>query len=312
MNFSKGVEKMDDLEFDVKCWNNHMGFWLIEQKFFKGIVDALRGGYFKKPDTSKPFFSQIAVSSNQQRKPYFLTSSGVAIIPLYGPMSKNGSAKFGEANTTKIRALVREAARDGDVKAILLEVDSPGGSVSGVQELAKDVFNARQNKKVYAQISDCGASAAYWVASQAHKVYANQNAFVGSIGTIMVLEDNSKKLDLEGVAVHVITTGKYKAAGLSGVGIDEESLQYFSKFAEQLTESFVESIKPVRPKLNLEEVLSGKCYLGNEAKSLGLIDKVQTFDETLFEIEQTLLPKQNNRIKAQNDLRLADCELDLI
>src|SRR5690606_31819803 len=129
-----------------------------------------------------------------------------------GAMTKQGSS-FGGASTVRTRRAIRSAAADKSVSAIMLLIDSPGGSVSGTSDLADDVANAKKKKPVYAYIEDTCCSAAYWVASQCSAIYANPTAIVGSIGTYMVVADYSRMAENAGVKVHCISTGKYKGAG---------------------------------------------------------------------------------------------------
>ena len=116
----------------------------------------------------------------------------------------------------------RPRRTDADVRAFtLLHIDSPGGHVAGTKELADDVAAVDQSKPVHAYLEDAGASAAYWIASQARSVTANAMAMVGSLGTFTVLYDLSKAAAMEGVQVRIVSTGERKGAAAPGTPVTD-------------------------------------------------------------------------------------------
>jgi ClpP class serine protease len=150
----------------------------------------------------------------------------VAVVRVERTLMKQRPS-LGGTSSVDIRRNVRQAAANPDVSAILLAIDSPGGTVAGTDDLARDVKAARRSKPVWAFIEDLGASAAYWVASQADAVYANSpTALVGSIGTVMTVYDESKAAESVGVRPLVFSTGPLKATGEPGVPVTEEQAGY--------------------------------------------------------------------------------------
>ena len=173
---------------------------------------------------------------------YFVTSEGVGILPLHGPSMKARS-KYGGYSTVDARRQLRAMAADERVGAILLHIDSPGGHVAGTKELADDVAAVGQTKPVHAYIEDTGASAAYWVASQARTVAANAMAMVGSLGTFTVLYDLSRMAEMEGVQVHVVSTGERKGAAVPGTPVTDGDLAE----AQRLVDGFDALLPGGRP-----------------------------------------------------------------
>jgi len=221
-------------------------------------------------------------------KPYQF-QDGVAILSLTGPMTKRPQSWGSGTSTVQLRRQVRQAAGDPDVKSIALVVDSPGGQLSGTAELAADVAAARKRKPVTAYIEDLGASAAYWVASQAEAIYANEMAFVGSIGTYLVVEDWSQAAENAGVKVHVVKAGEFKGAGYPGTPITEGQLADWQRQVDQANEIFMQSVAAGRgwSAAKVRQIADGRCHVSRDALGLGLIDGIKSFDRVLADLQQS-------------------------
>lgn len=208
---------------------------------------------------------------------------GVAILSLTGPMTKSPTSLEMGTSTIHLRRQIRAALSDPAVHCILLRVDSPGGAVSGVNDLAEDVAIANGRKPVVAYLEDCCCSAAYWAASQAGKVYANPTSIVGSIGAYLVLEDCSRMYENAGIEVHVVRTGEFKGAAVPGTAITSEQLAGFQKTLDSLSAFFVAAVARGRglELSQVQELADGSVFVGAEAVDRGLVDGIATFDEVL-------------------------------
>jgi signal peptide peptidase SppA len=207
---------------------------------------------------------------------------GVATIRLEGTLMKQRASMSRSTSTLQARRQIRSAVNNPDVGSILLSIESPGGTAAGTLELAQDVAEAAKKKPVYAFIEDLGASAAYWVASQATKIFANPTAIVGSIGTYGVVHDLSAMAAKEGVKVHVIRAGEMKGAGTPGTEITAEQLAEQQRIVNELNEFFIKGVAAGRH-LSLDEaraLADGRVYVGHAAIGQRLIDGVQTSDQT--------------------------------
>lgn len=262
------------------CWSNHLGLWCIEPIWFEQAVEAYRAGMWP-PKTSTD--EELAALAREAR-PYQLADK-VAIIPLMGPMTKGGSFKFSGASTLHTQRAVRQALRDEDVSSILLHIDSPGGHVAGVQALADEVYSARQFKPVLAHIDDLGASAALWVGSQASRITANPTAEIGSIGTVLTLTDSSERMQRLGIKVRVISTGAYKGVGVPGAPVSDEALAYLKGRVDALNQHFLGALQRGRnlSRSQLDLVSDGRVHLADTARTLGLIDHIQSLDQAIEE-----------------------------
>ena len=194
-----------------------------------------------------------------------------------------GFSKFADTDTIRVRRAVRAATRDSDVRGILLHVDSPGGLVDGTADLASDVRTAAAAKPVHAFAEDLMASAAYWVGSQADRVSATPTSFIGSIGVVAVVDDFSKKFEMEGVETHVVATGDYKGAFVAGAPIPEEHLEQLQSEVDDIHAHFVAAVKKGRgkPISDVREVADGRVHIAAKALDLGLIDAVESGDEAV-------------------------------
>lgn len=252
------------------------GLWCYEPSRFTALWDYLRGIDMR---AALPQPTPITQRVEGRGK------SQVAVIQAVGTLTK-GQSWFG-TSTMRLRQEIQSAARDPQVSAILLCVDSPGGSVAGTADLAAEVKAARKQKPVWAQISDLGASAAYWVASQAGAVFANNpTALVGSIGTMQTVVDYSGAAEKAGIKVMTFTSGPLKAAGHPGTPVTDEQAAYFQKLVDAAQVSFDAAVQSGRRLGDgkLAKVRTGEVFLANEAQALGLIDGVQPIEQTLKEL----------------------------
>lgn len=218
------------------------------------------------------------------------TGKTIAVVRVLGTLMKQQTSMSEGSSTIQIRRELRQAAADPDVSAILLAIDSPGGTVAGTDDLAADVRAARKSKPVWAFIDDLGASAAYWIASQAEKVFANSDtALVGSIGTLMVVYDLSAAAEKEGIKTFVFQTGSLKGTGVPGSVITEEQATYFQSLVNSAQESFDVAVRKGRglSEKQLVGVRSGAVFSAGEALDRKLIDGIRSFDQTMNELSRS-------------------------
>lgn len=218
---------------------------------------------------------------------------GIAIIDVAGPLTKAKTLYqhvFGGCTMPELAEQVRRAAADNAASAIVLRIDSPGGTVAGVSDLADAVFEARKFKRIVAYISDMAASCAYYVASQADEIYSDRDAIVGGIGVYLVVPDYSRMMDDVGIKVHVIKAGENKGAGVPGAPVTDEHLAEFQREVNELNETFVDAVARGRAwsVADVEKLNDGRVHVGRHALSLGLVDGIATFEETIARLASGL------------------------
>ena len=218
--------------------------------------------------------------SGGAEKPGSISRDSIAVIPVSGILSKEGVFSFWSGRKLAqgyrdIKAMVQAASEDKGVKAIVLKIDSPGGSVDGCKELADFISATGREKPVYAFADGQATSAAYWIASTAKHIAAPETATLGSIGVRTLHADWSAWNEKAGIKYTHITAGDFKAAGNEDSPLDEESLNYIQSQLESLWNIFTRDVAQNR---NLEQQSvkdqQAKVYLAEEAKTLGLIDAI--------------------------------------
>jgi signal peptide peptidase SppA len=264
-----------------KCASQHFGAWAIEPKWFKAAIDAVRAGTWK-PEPAADYGDD----DEGDDEPGYKVVNGVAIICIDGQMSKRGSS-FGGCSTVETRKAVRAAADDWMVRSIILHICSPGGTVSGTSDLADDVLAARGKKPVFAYIADMGCSAAYWVASQCERIYANTTAVVGSIGTYTVLEDDTGFSEQMGIKYRVVSTGEYKGLGADGA-VTDKLVADVQREVDELNAPFLAAVTNGRAGkiADVPAIADGRAHVGEQARQLGLIDEIASLDAAIEAISQ--------------------------
>ena len=231
----------------------------------------------------------------------------VAIVSLRGPMIKNAGflARWGFAGTKETQRAIEHSVVDEDVNTIILNVDSPGGSVDGLAELADAIRLARKSKTVLAQVSGMAASAAYYVASQAETIYAGRMDLIGSIGTRMLIYDYFEMFREAGVKAIAIDTGEHKSAGAVGTELTEEQIAEFQRIVDGFFADFISAVRTGRglPKKAVNSVADGRVFFAAESIELGLIDAIQPIEKTLAQAEK---PRRARTSRLRNETKIRE------
>jgi len=223
---------------------------------------------------------------------------------------------------TSAESFVRQfngAVRDEGVKAIVLDVDSPGGAVSGCAEAAEAVFGARGKKPIIAHVNATAASAAYWIASAADEVVLVPSGWVGSIGVIGMRDDFTKAMDIAGIKRTLIYAGKFKADGHPTEPLTEEEVARVQAHVDRRYDAFVGAVAKHRS-VKADQVRNGfgqgEMVDAEPALAEGMIDRIGTLEETLQRFgASSALPSAANRGRSmasrRNQAALAAAQADL-
>ncbi|NDD52887.1 hypothetical protein EBZ39_03235 [bacterium] len=205
--------------------------------------------------------------------PLLSVQNGVGIVAIEGTMMRRPDPLaqwlFGATDTEEIAAAVSEAAERDDVRSILLDIDSPGGTVNGVPELADAVREASGQKFVHAWTAGRMASAAYWVASQADAIYAAPSAKVGSIGVIVPFLDRSGEMAKKGLKMEVFASGKFKGVGMPGTSLTDEQRELIQGEVQELFEDFRAAVLSRGRNIPVE-AMEGQTFSARTAQKYGL------------------------------------------
>jgi len=239
------------------------------------------------PDIVAAIQAQNAVSAARQQNLATAGAGSVAVIPIYGIINQRYSGDFSGPSGTSIQNLTqqfRQAVNDPNVKAIVFDIDSPGGSVSGVDEFAVEVFQARGKKKISAVSNTLCASAAYYIGSQASEFCVSPSSLTGSIGVYSAHEDDSVALENLGVKVSLISAGKYKVEGNNFEPLSDEARTAMQAMVDDYYGMFVSAVARGRG-VKVSAVKSGfgegRVLTAKDAVASGMADKVATLDEVL-------------------------------
>lgn len=209
---------------------------------------------------------------------------GVAIIPIKGVISKEISdmeRMSGAVDLEDTEAMLSEALVRDDVQAIVLRINSPGGTISGVPEMADLIAQATQKKAVVAFADGLMASAAYWLACGASAIYAGKSSEVGSIGVYIAMLDESKAYEMAGEKRELIKSSDtpYKAAGYPGTSLTPDQRKQLQEQVDYLFGQFSSAITASRAVSS--DAMQGQTFFGDQAVSVGLVDSVSTIAQAI-------------------------------
>jgi capsid assembly protease len=215
----------------------------------------------------------------------------VAVIPIYGTLMQRAGMmerSSGATSTEDVSAALREAQANPDVNSIILDVDSPGGTVDGTFELAAEIRGQRQSaggaKPIVAVANTMAASAAYLISSAADEIVVSPSGQVGSIGVIMPHLDQSGADATKGVKTTLISAGKYKTEGNPFEPLTDEARAemqskvdaYYGMMLTDIARGRGTTVDAVR-----SDYGQGRMLLAKQAQAAGMADRVDTLDATI-------------------------------
>lgn len=200
----------------------------------------------------------------------------------------------------QIQKDLKDAVDDSSIKAILIRVNSPGGTPAASQEIYAEVKKAAKKKPVIASISDVGASGAYYAIAPSKHIVANPASMVGSIGVFMEIPIYKDLLNKLGVKFEIIKAGKYKALGDPSKDLTAEEKEILQKQVKIIYDQFVNDVAAARAKKitkkEVEDLATGLAFPGSEAKDLKLVDKLGDFRDAV------MLAAKEGKIKGEPEL----------
>jgi signal peptide peptidase SppA len=266
--------------------------WALTRPALSQLVDALT-----HPEAA------IAVVAGPPTQSYVV--GPVAVIPIRGVIDHHSSwlmQYFGGCSIDQLRADLRQALADPAVTSIVLDIDSPGGNVAGVTELAAEIRAARGQKRIVAVANTMACSAAYWIASQATEVVVTPSGQAGSVGVYAVHMDYSRALEEAGVTVTIISSADHKTDGNEYEPLSDDAKADIQKAVDAFDRQFTgdvakgRNITAAAVKANYGE---GRSLLATDALAAGLVDSIETLENTVRRVA-----------RAQGSTRSAGAEID--
>jgi len=220
----------------------------------------------------------------------------IAVVPVYGVITQRGDMfdelfGGGSVSTERLTRLIKQLAADDSVGAVVLNIDSPGGTVGGLKELSDVIHGMRATKRVVSVSNSLAASAAYWIGSAASEFVATPEGETGSIGVWTAHVDVSAMLERIGYKVSLVSAGKYKTEGHPYGPLSEEARAHLQAQVDEYYDMFVRAVARNRG-ASLTAVREGygegRVLTAKEAVKANLVDRVATLDQVIGELQQKL------------------------
>ena len=234
------------------------------------------------------FLSLFILSSIISSISYSLTPK-IAIVPIDGIISTQASNSLLEEyiSSRDIATTLYELKDDSSVKAVLLDINSPGGSPVASEEISKAIEAVKEEKPVYALINDVGASGAFWIAVSADKIYASSMSTVGSIGVTSAGLGFEEFIKQYNITYRRQTSGEYKDMGTPYREPTNEENEMIQELLDEIHIKFIEHVATSR-NLSVDFVkpyAEGQVFLGSKAKELGFIDEIGYYEDVIAELK---------------------------
>lgn len=251
-------------------------YWAIQPEKMRAIVEFLS----IKAAGDDIEFSAAARAEGTR-------SGGVAIIPVRGTIVQRAnmlSEISGATSTEQIGGAVRAAVNDPDISSIILDIDSPGGSVYGVQELADEIYSLRGQKPIVAAANPLAASAAYWIASAADEITVTPSGEVGSVGVLAMHVDQSELNEKAGIKPTFVFAGDNKVEGNPHQPLSDDSLAFMQSRVNDYYQAFVGAVarnRGVSVDVVEDSFGQGRTFGAGQSQSVRMVDKIETLAETI-------------------------------
>lgn len=244
---------------------------------------ALLHSAFKGEISTADFRAAVGLKAALQR-PTLDIQNGIACIAINGTIvrgEEEDDELWGLCSVESIRRQTLAAMNDDAVNCIAYMVDSPGGTVRGINELSAVMRQARAAKPCGAYTNGMMCSAAYWLGAQTDLIQCSDDALLGSIGVYSVMYDRSKQAEMDGIKVNVIKAGAMKGAGTPGTPITDEQIGEAQKLVDKFYGMFVSALQMGR-KFSADDatkLADGRVYMGSDAVSAKLADNTGSIDD---------------------------------
>ncbi|MDA3792989.1 MAG: signal peptide peptidase SppA [Elusimicrobia bacterium] len=203
----------------------------------------------------------------------------IGVVDINGPIySSSQSGGFGmRYGVSNILQILREFKDKSSIKGVIIRINSPGGTVGAVQEIAEEIKRVKAaGKPVVASVADISASGGYYIASVCDKIIVNPGSIVGSIGVIFTTAELSELFNKVGINMEVIKSGPYKDVGSAHRPLKEEEKKFLQEVVDDTYNQFITEVSEGRG-MDIEkvkELAKGQIYSGRQAKTLNLVDEL--------------------------------------
>jgi signal peptide peptidase SppA len=287
--------------------------WAIQREKLGVLADIL----VARAEGEKLFSTEFAAAVTEARAKEIAETDGkVAVIPIYGVLADKMdafSAMSGGTSYAGIKGALYKALANDDVKAVVLDIDSPGGSVPGTEELSNEIRAVRGGEKpIIAQVNKLAASAAYWIAASADEIVVSPSGRAGSIGVYAAHDDISAALEKRGIKRTYISAGKHKVEGNETEPLGKDTLAHIQDSINHSYARFVAAVAEGRGTTvgKVEDGFGqGRVFYASALMDRGMADSVATLEQTLERFGADTQPAYVRRVKAANQAKAEAAEL---
>jgi protease-4 len=211
-------------------------------------------------------------------------SDKISVLRVAGTIASEAPVPLGAATASPetLRNQLRQAAKDRRVRAVVLEVDSPGGGVVPTDQMHESIqdFKEETGKPVVVSMGTTAASGGYYIATAADRIFANENTLTGSLGVIFSYLNFTEAAEEYGIEQEVVKSGPFKDIGSPTREPTEEELEILQAYVDEGYDQFVQVIVEGRdlPEEEVRELADGRVYSGQQAETLGLVDELGDLD----------------------------------
>ncbi|WP_315789575.1 signal peptide peptidase SppA [Fischerella sp. JS2] len=274
---------------------DNQAFLQAEQAKSNGLVDKL--GYFDQvvadlkqltdSDKDDKTFRQISLSEYAQVSGKSLgternSKNKIAVVYAEGDIV-DGQGSEGEIGGDSFARIFRKLRQDKDVKAIVLRINSPGGSATAAEVMQREVRLTREKKPVVVSMGDVAASGGYWIASDSNRIFAEPNTITGSIGVFGLLFNAQELANNNGITWDTVKTGRYADSQTISRPKTAEELAIYQRSVNKIYNIFLGKVAQGRkiPETKVAEIAQGRVWSGTAAKSIGLVDEIGGLDAAI-------------------------------
>lgn len=243
-------------------------------------------------------------------------SGQVHVLQLYGTLMPRGgmlARMSGAGSLSEFQKAFQRAANDPTAQAIVIEIDSPGGMVDLVPETATMIYAARRaDRPIVAHANTMAASGAYWIAAACDEIVVTPSGMVGSIGAYTMHQDLTAAMEQRGIKRTIIRAGSRKIEGNPYEPLNDEARAALQTRIDQTYDMFTSDIARFRgvpvatvrgdPETDEQHMGGGRVYHGQDAVRLGMVDRVETFSDTLMRVASSRRNRRTSTARARLSL----------
>jgi protease-4 len=210
------------------------------------------------------------------------SSNKIAVLYADGEIV-DGQGSLQQVGGDSFSKKIRQVRQDEDVKAVVLRINSPGGSVTGSEKIQREVFLTHQKKPVIVSMGNYAASGGYWIATGTNHIFAAPNTITGSIGVFGLRLNVQKLANDNGVTWDTVKTNQYADSNTISRPKTPQELAIAQKSVNQVYDQFLNKVAQARklPKQKVAQIAQGRVWLGQTAKQLGLVDQIGGIDDAI-------------------------------